>query len=176
MTASPRVSRGSRHHTSPDVPPAPPTNPTRGSQLRARLGAALQRQRLRRRLTQGQLSELADLSLKYVGEIERGEANTTLDVVERLADALEWDPMEALEGVREPITEGIRRMLIAENEQTSARAKMMMTWLEALDPALHEDVSLARLRRLTDGSVKSDSQSDDRRAPTPRGRRRRQRA
>jgi DNA-binding XRE family transcriptional regulator len=73
--------------------------------LRIRLGGALQRHRLQRGLTQAQLAEFADLSLKYVGEIERGEANTTLEVLERLAAAVGWSPMDALEGLREPLSE-----------------------------------------------------------------------
>lgn len=142
-----------------------------GSLLRARLGAALQQQRLRRGLTQGQLSELADLSLKYVGEIERGEANTTLDVVERLADVLGWDPMEAFGGVREPITEGVRILLIAEHERIGARARMMTTWLEALDPALHDAARSARLRSLPDSPRGADDSGS-----VPRASRRRHRS
>jgi transcriptional regulator with XRE-family HTH domain len=48
-------------------------------------------------LTQAELAEHADLSLKYVGEIERDEANTTLEVLERLAAAVGCNPMDALE-------------------------------------------------------------------------------
>jgi transcriptional regulator with XRE-family HTH domain len=105
--------------------------------LRVRLGTALQKHRLRRGLTQAQLAELADLSLKYVGEIERGEANTTLEALERLAKAVDWDPMEALEGAREPISEGVRVLLIAEVQQVLGRFNTMLLWLEALNPAIH---------------------------------------
>jgi DNA-binding XRE family transcriptional regulator len=62
--------------------------------LRIRLGAALQKHRLQRGLTQAELAEFADLSLKHVGEIERGEANTTLEVLERLAAAVGWNLMD----------------------------------------------------------------------------------
>jgi transcriptional regulator with XRE-family HTH domain len=111
---------------------------TRGlNVLRVRLGTALQKHRLRRGLTQAQLAELADLSLKYVGEIERGEANTTLEALERLARAVDWDPMETMDGVREPVSEGVRILLIAEITQVLERFKMMLLWLEALNPAIH---------------------------------------
>ena len=114
-----------------------------GSQLRARLGAALQKHRLRRGLTQSQVAEFADLSLKYVGEIERGEANTTLDALERLADAVGWDPMTSLEGLREPISEGVRVMLISEVALLQDRLGTAAKWLSALDPELHPHGRLA---------------------------------
>jgi len=85
-----------------------------------------------------------------VGEIERGEANTTLDALERLADAVGWDPMDALDGMREPITEGVRVMLLSEVSQLQDRLTSMTKWLAALDPALDQDPkkrSRARARR-----------------------------
>jgi transcriptional regulator with XRE-family HTH domain len=104
--------------------------------LRTRLGAAPQKHRLQRGLTQAELAEFADLSLKYVGEIERGEANTTIEVLERLAAAVGWNPMDALEGLREPLSEGVRMLLIDEVQQILDRLKNMTKWLQALDPAL----------------------------------------
>src|SRR5215207_6412417 len=108
--------------------------------LRIRLGAALQKHRLQRGLTQAQLAEFADLSLKYVGEIERGEANTTLEVLKRLAAAVGWNPMEALEGLREPLSEGVRVLLLDEVQQILERLRNMTKWLQALDPALQAKV------------------------------------
>jgi transcriptional regulator with XRE-family HTH domain len=64
----------------------PPTD------LARQLGTMLQDQRLREGLTQSELAERAELSLKYVGEIERGEANVTIQALERLASVLRWDP------------------------------------------------------------------------------------
>jgi transcriptional regulator with XRE-family HTH domain len=104
--------------------------------LRIRLGAALQRHRLNRGLTQAELAEFADLSLKYVGEIERGEANTTIEVLERLSAVVGWDAMEALEGLREPLSEGVRLLLLEEVNQIAERLRHMTRWLQALDPAL----------------------------------------
>jgi len=54
-----------------------------------RLGATLRRLRRRRGATQDQIAERAGLSLKSVGEIERGEGNPGLDSLVKLADALE---------------------------------------------------------------------------------------
>jgi len=104
--------------------------------LRIRLGAALQKHRVQRGLTQAELAEFADLSLKYVGEIERGEANTTIEVLERLAAAVQWNPMDALEGMREPLSEGVRMLLLDEVAQLLERLRNMSKWLQALDPAL----------------------------------------
>jgi transcriptional regulator with XRE-family HTH domain len=105
--------------------------------LRTRLGAALQKHRLARGLTQAELAEFADLSLKYVGEIERGEANTTLEVLERLAAAVGWNPMDALDGLREPLSEGVRVLLLDEMQRFLDSGRNMTKWLQALDPALH---------------------------------------
>jgi transcriptional regulator with XRE-family HTH domain len=104
--------------------------------LRVRLGSALKKHRLQRGLTQAELAEFADLSLKYVGEIERGEANTTLEKLERLAAAVGWNPMDALEGLREPLSEGVRMLLLDEVRQILDRLRNMVKWLQALDPAL----------------------------------------
>jgi transcriptional regulator with XRE-family HTH domain len=104
--------------------------------LRIRLGAALQKHRLQRGLTQAELAEFADLSLKYIGEIERGTANTTIEVLERLAAAVGWDPMDALEGLREPLSEGVRMLLLDEVQQILDRLRNMTRWLQALDPVL----------------------------------------
>jgi transcriptional regulator with XRE-family HTH domain len=126
------------HTGGSDARTRPTTPPERPSTFRALLGAALEKQRLRRGLTQSQLAEYADLSLKYVGEIERGGADTTLAAIERLAEALDWDRLNAFD-VREPITEGVRVMLLGEGEQMRERLLSMVTSLRAIDPALHAE-------------------------------------
>ena len=63
--------------------------------LRERIGLALQRQRQVHGLSQSQLARLAKLSLTYVGEIERGEANVRIDTLEQLTNALEWVSVRA---------------------------------------------------------------------------------
>jgi transcriptional regulator with XRE-family HTH domain len=117
--------------------------------LRTRLGAALQKHRLQRGLTQAELAEFADLSLKYVGEIERGEANTTIEVLERLASAVGWNPMDALEGLREPLSEGVRMLLLDEIQQILDRLRNMAKWLQALDPALNPTARAAPPEKAT---------------------------
>lgn len=104
--------------------------------LRIQLGATLQKHRAARGMTQSELAEYVQLSLKYIGEIERGEANTTLEVLERLSRAVGWDPMESLEGLNDPLSEGVRVLLLEEVQQMADRLRNMARWLHALDPAL----------------------------------------
>jgi len=53
------------------------------------VGANIRRFRKKRGLTQEQLAMSADLDLRYLGGIERGEHNPTVSVLARLAEALE---------------------------------------------------------------------------------------
>lgn len=47
-------------------------------------------------MSQDQAAELAGISGKYLGEIERGEANATVIVLAKLADALQMELPELL--------------------------------------------------------------------------------
>jgi len=60
------------------------------------VGARLREWRRRRGLTQEQLAERAGLSYKFIGEIERGTGNPTIDTLGHLADALGVEPAELL--------------------------------------------------------------------------------
>ena len=60
-------------------------------EVRGRLGARLKEWRRVRRLTQEQLAERAGLSYKFIGEIERGRGNPTIDTLFKLSQALELD-------------------------------------------------------------------------------------
>ena len=55
---------------------------------RKALGDKLRLYRKTSRLTQEKLAELADLHPNYVGEVERGEINISLDALVRVAKAL----------------------------------------------------------------------------------------
>jgi transcriptional regulator with XRE-family HTH domain len=52
------------------------------------IGQNVYRLRLTRGLTQTQLADFAELSKRYIQKIEHGEANITVDVVEKLAKIL----------------------------------------------------------------------------------------
>lgn len=51
-------------------------------------------------LSQEQLAELSGLHRTYVGHIERGAVTPTLDTIVRLAQAMDLDPAELVEGLR----------------------------------------------------------------------------
>lgn len=116
---------------SPDLLPSPFTQ---------RLGASLQRQRRRNNLTQGELAERADLSLKYMGEVERGEANVTAKALERIALVLGWDPWTLFALEQQPISQAVHRLLMSEVGGVRERLRSILDWLDALDPASREVV------------------------------------
>ena len=60
------------------------------------VGANVRRLRLERKLTQEQLAHDAEIDLTYLGGIERGRRNPSVDVVGRLAAALQAHPAELL--------------------------------------------------------------------------------
>ena len=56
--------------------------------VKARFGATLRSLRNRQQLTQEQLAERSGLSYKFIGEVERGAGNPTLETIAQLAEAL----------------------------------------------------------------------------------------
>ena len=59
-------------------------------QHRIRLGRAIRRRRLKLRLSQEALAERVGCHRNYVGNVERGEQNLTLDMTARFSAALHW--------------------------------------------------------------------------------------
>lgn len=53
--------------------------------------------RKKRRLSQEKLSELCDLHPTYIGQIERGEKNASLDTIMRICKGLEVSPEDLFE-------------------------------------------------------------------------------
>ena len=53
-----------------------------------KLGEKIKRERIRNRLTQEMLAEMADITSSYVGQIERGERKVTLSKLVRIANVL----------------------------------------------------------------------------------------
>jgi transcriptional regulator with XRE-family HTH domain len=58
------------------------------SNVRVRFGVRLQNVRLRKKISQEKLAELAGLHRTYVSGVERGLHNISLENIEKLADAL----------------------------------------------------------------------------------------
>lgn len=65
-------------------------------ELQRVLGTNLRRIRVERGLSQEGFADVLDIHRTYMGGIERGERNLTLQSVESLADALGIDPVELL--------------------------------------------------------------------------------
>jgi transcriptional regulator with XRE-family HTH domain len=65
--------------------------------LRAILAGNLRETRLSQKITQEKLAELAGLHRTYVGSVERGERNISIDNIEALAKALRVSPSALVE-------------------------------------------------------------------------------
>lgn len=102
--------------------------------LKTQLGTRLQRHRLKKGMTQQTVAERADLSLKYLGEVERGEANPTVMTLAKIAYVLGWDPW-TLFGEHQPgLSRPVHLLITAEVYRWRAGLMNFEAWLEALDP------------------------------------------
>jgi transcriptional regulator with XRE-family HTH domain len=70
--------------------------PTSKKRARARLAQHIRRHRALLGLSQERLAEISGLHRTYVGAIERGERNVSIDNIERLAVALDVDVVDLL--------------------------------------------------------------------------------
>ena len=66
---------------------------------RIQFGRRLREIRLKRRLSQEKLAELADLHRNYVGVVERGLQNPSLIIIVKLARALGVKPSKLLDAI-----------------------------------------------------------------------------
>jgi transcriptional regulator with XRE-family HTH domain len=70
--------------------------PDPAARLQRQFGAIVRTERTARNMTQQQLAFQAQLSLTYVGEIERGERMVSLDTLKRIASGLNLSGAELL--------------------------------------------------------------------------------
>ena len=66
------------------------------------LGQRVRTARLRLGINQEELADRADVDRTYVSSVERGLRNVTLLTICGLADALEIDPADLVEGLKPP--------------------------------------------------------------------------
>src|SRR5689334_2663624 len=71
--------------------------------LQEMMGRAIRRERQDRRLTLKEIADKANLSVVYVGEVERGQKYPSAVVLEKLAEALDLGVADLLEMVAEEI-------------------------------------------------------------------------
>ena len=70
--------------------------PLSQDELRARLANNIRQQRYAMNLSQEGLAQLAGVHRTFVSQIERGLRNVSLDVLLKLANTLQVDPVELL--------------------------------------------------------------------------------
>lgn len=68
-----------------------------GLVMRARLARRIRLERERQGLSQEALADKAALHRTYIGSVERGERNISIDNIERIAEALGVSPSSLLE-------------------------------------------------------------------------------
>ena len=66
---------------------------------KVQLGERIRYLRVQASLSQEQLAELASLHRTYIGSVERGERNISLDNIINIARALKVTPSQLLEGI-----------------------------------------------------------------------------
>ena len=62
--------------------------------LQKKFGAKLAYVRKSKKLSQMKLAEIVDMNFNYIGQIERGEANVTIQTMANLANALDIEMKE----------------------------------------------------------------------------------
>lgn len=64
--------------------------------LKDRFRSSVKYFRFKNKLSQEQLAELVNLTDKYISDIERGKTTPSFDTVDKMAEALEVDPLKLL--------------------------------------------------------------------------------
>lgn len=97
------------------------------SEIRRRLGESVRALRLARGWTQEHLGERASLSYKFIGEIERGQGNPSIDTLERLSGALAVDVTDlfGLNARRDGVFEVNRRDVLVVREALVSASQLL---------------------------------------------------
>jgi len=115
--------------------------------IREQLGVRVRELRLAYHITQEELAERAGLSYKFIGEIERGKANPTIDTVWALAKALRLEIHELfLTPGREAGPDAVYRMGLHDVEMVREALHSADHLLERLKPLRRRGPRRARMK------------------------------
>ena len=113
------------------------------------IGRRIARRRKELKLTQFEVEEQADLGQKYLSNIERSISIPSIEVIMRLAAALDTTPDEFLVGTLHEDTkdewENISELLRNMSPAQLSMAKSFLTWLS--EQKLYNDTRIKRSRR-----------------------------
>ena len=87
------------------------------SELTLRLGKRIKQLRVMRDMTQEQLAEASNVSISFLGNVERGSKNPTVETIYKIANALDVTMSElpssdtGIQVLEEPTSVELRRLL-----------------------------------------------------------------
>lgn len=116
------------------------------AQFKERLGTLFTERRRDLALTQADVAERTGLSVKYYGEIERGEANATLDALAAIAFVLDWDPWTLFSRDAPPMAKSMQGLVRHHLRNSIVQSQGLLQVVEALD---RMPLALARLPERT---------------------------
>lgn len=96
-----------------------------------KLGQTIKTIRKRNSLSQQELAELAEISYKYLGEIERGQVNLSVEILIKISNALHIEPAEVLAMESADNTDLLRAKFLL-SELSGQDVKRAIDLLEAL--------------------------------------------
>lgn len=96
-----------------------------------KLGQTIKTIRKRNNLSQQDLAELAEISYKYLGEIERGQVNLSVEILIKISNALHVDPAEIL-AMKSSDNADLSRAKFLLSELSEQDVKRAVDMLEAL--------------------------------------------
>ena len=98
--------------------------------IRKKLGVKIKQLRKSQKLTQEQLGEKAGISYKFIGEVERGAVNPSLDSLVSIASALRVNVKELFPGEKDLVTEFSHEEL----QIIKQAVKLLNSWLNVKRP------------------------------------------
>ncbi|WP_419783497.1 helix-turn-helix domain-containing protein [Maridesulfovibrio sp.] len=101
------------------------------SDLLEKIGSKIRTLRTANNLSQQKMAELAEISYKYLGEIERGQVNLSVEILIKISNALHVEPSEIL-AMNSAEDTNISRAKFLLSELSEQDVKRAIDLLEAL--------------------------------------------